>query len=68
MRATVIAGFFAAAGMGRIVGALIGGPIWLAGGIVATGLVSSGITVLALISLCRGLRGWRKEKIDRVTH
>ncbi|MGB9437859.1 MAG: MFS transporter [Desulfobacterales bacterium] len=60
MRATVIAGFFAAAGLGRIVGALIGGPIWLAGGLVATSLVSAGITALALISLGWGLRGWRK--------
>jgi predicted MFS family arabinose efflux permease len=60
MRATVIAGFFAAAGLGRIVGALIGGPIWLAGGIIATGMISAGITVLALISLCWGLRGWSK--------
>ncbi len=60
MRATVIAGFFAAAGLGRILGALIGGPIWLAGGIFATGPVSAGITALALISLCWGLRGWRK--------
>ena len=60
MRATVIAGFFAAAGLGRILGALMGGPIWLSGGIVVTGLVSAGITALALISLCWGLRGWRK--------
>ncbi len=60
MRATVIAVFFAAAGLGRILGALIGGPIWLAGGLVATSLVSAGITALALISLGWGLRGWRK--------
>ena len=60
MRATVIASFIAAAGLGRILGALIGGPIWLAGGIVATSLVSAGITALALISLGCGLRGWRK--------
>jgi len=60
MRATVIAGFFGAAGLGRILGALMGGPIWLSGGIVVTGLVSAGITALALISLCWGLRGWRK--------
>jgi DHA1 family inner membrane transport protein len=61
MRATIIAGFFAAAGLGRIVGALAGGPIWLAGGIVATGMISAGITVLALISLRWGLRGWDKS-------
>jgi predicted MFS family arabinose efflux permease len=60
MRATVIAGFFAAAGLGRIVGALIGGPIWLTGGIIATGMISAGVTVLALISLRWGLRGWSR--------
>jgi len=61
MRATLLAGFFAAAGLGRIVGALIGGPVWLAGGIVATGMVSGGITVLALMSLRWGLKGWDKS-------
>jgi predicted MFS family arabinose efflux permease len=61
MRATVIAGFFAAAGLGRIVGALSGGPVWLNGGIVATGMISAGLTVLALISLRWGLRGWEKS-------
>lgn len=58
MRATLIAGFFAAGGLGRIVGALIGGPIWLGGGIVATGLISAGLTALSLLSLTWGLRGW----------
>ncbi len=60
MRATIIAGFFAAAGLGRIVGALIGGPIWLNGGIVLTGMISAGLTVFALISLHWGLHGWDK--------
>ena len=60
MRATIIAGFFAAAGMGRIVGALSGGPVWLSGGIVATGTISAGLTVLALVSLRWGLRRWDK--------
>ncbi|CAB1059759.1 Uncharacterized MFS-type transporter [Olavius sp. associated proteobacterium Delta 1] len=61
MRSTMIAGFTAAAGLGRIVGALIGGPVWLTGGIAATGMISAGITVFALISLHWGLRGWRKR-------
>ena len=61
MRATMLAGFFAAAGLGRIVGALIGGPIWLAGGIVSTGLISAGLTALSLLSLTWGLRGWAKD-------
>jgi predicted MFS family arabinose efflux permease len=59
-RATMMSGFFAAAGFGRIVGALIGGPIWLAGGIIATGLVSAAISGLALVSLVWGLKGWRQ--------
>jgi DHA1 family inner membrane transport protein len=59
-RATMMSGFFAAAGFGRIVGALIGGPVWLAGGIIATGLVSAVISGLALISLVWGLKGWRQ--------
>ena len=61
MRATVIAGFFAAAGLGRIGGALIGGPIRLSGSIVATGLIWAGLTVLALISLRLGLYGRDKD-------
>ena len=60
MRATLLSGFFAAAGLGRIFGALIGGPIWLAGGIAATGSVSAVLTILALISLRWGLRNWHE--------
>jgi predicted MFS family arabinose efflux permease len=60
MRATVIAGFFAAAGLGRILGAMSGGPVWLAGGIISTGLVSAIVTTLAFLTLFWGLRGWRK--------
>ena len=61
MRATIIAGFFAAAGLGRIAGALMGGPVWLTGGIVLTGMISAGLTVFALVSLFWGLRGWDKN-------
>ena len=60
-RATMMSGFLAAAGFGRIVGALIGGPIWLAGGILATGIVSATISGLALVSLVWGLKGWRQR-------
>jgi predicted MFS family arabinose efflux permease len=61
MRATLLAGFFAGAGLGRVAGALIGGSIWLAGGIVATGMISAGLTGMALISLRWGLHGWDKR-------
>jgi predicted MFS family arabinose efflux permease len=59
-RATMMAGYLATGGVGRVVGALIGGPIWLAGGIYATALVSAAISGLALVSLIWGLRGWHK--------
>jgi len=60
-RATMMAGFFAAGGLGRIIGALIGGPVWLAGGIVATGTVSAAVSLLALGSLHWGLKGWQRH-------
>ncbi len=59
-RATMMASYLASAGVGRVVGALIGGPIWLAGGIYATALVSAAISGLALVSLVWGLHGWQK--------
>ncbi|MCK5195294.1 MAG: MFS transporter, partial [Desulfobulbaceae bacterium] len=60
-RATMMSGFLAAAGIGRVVGALIGGPVWLTGGILMTGLVSAAISSLGLLSLVWGLRGWRQS-------
>lgn len=58
-RATMMASFMAAMSIGRVIGALAGGPIWLAGSIVATGLISTAATALALAALAWGLRGWR---------
>ena len=60
-RATMMSGYFAAAGLGRVVGALIGGPVWIIGGMPATALVSAGINILALASLVWGLKGWSAE-------
>ena len=59
-RATMMSGFFAAAGMGRIAGALMGGYVWLAGGITATCLASTALSCLGLASLAWGLRGWQR--------
>ena len=59
-RATMMAGYLAAAGAGRVVGALIGGPVWLAGGIYATALLSAAFSGLALASLIWGLWTWRR--------
>jgi predicted MFS family arabinose efflux permease len=60
-RATMMATYMGIAGLGRVVGALIGGPVWLMGGIFATGMVSAIISALALGSLWWGLWGWEKN-------
>jgi predicted MFS family arabinose efflux permease len=57
-RATMMASFFASAGMGRVVGALLGGFVWQAGGIFATGCVSGLLTGLALVCVVVGFRQW----------
>ncbi len=59
-RATMMSSFFAAAGLGRVAGALIGGQAWLQGGILATSLVSVAMSSLALIALLWGLWEWKK--------
>jgi predicted MFS family arabinose efflux permease len=59
LRATMMSGFLAAAGVGRVIGALMGGPVWLAGGILMTGAVSAVMSGLGLLCLIWGLRGWQ---------
>lgn len=58
-RGTMMATFLATTGLGRVIGALIGGPIWLAGGLVPISLVSGGLTLLGAVSLWWGLWHWR---------
>jgi predicted MFS family arabinose efflux permease len=60
-RATMMSSYFAAAGLGRIAGALLGGPVWMAGGIVATSAVSVAVSTLALVSFLWGLKGWARQ-------
>ena len=61
-RATMMSTFLAAAGVGRMVGALIGGSIWLSGGIPLTALVSGVISAMGLMALIWGLMGWKHKK------
>jgi DHA1 family inner membrane transport protein len=58
MRATMMSGYVAAAGMGRVAGALLGGPVWIIGGMEATAFVSVMISTMGLLSLVWGLKGW----------
>lgn len=66
-RATMMSTFLAAAGIGRMFGALIGGSIWLSGGILLTALVSAAISAMGLIALIWGLRGWKHKKHNSST-
>jgi predicted MFS family arabinose efflux permease len=58
-RATMMASFMATMSVGRVIGALAGGSIWLVGGLTAISLVSATATALALVCLLWGLWRWR---------
>jgi predicted MFS family arabinose efflux permease len=58
-RATMMSSNVATMSIGRVIGTLVGGPVWLAGGMLATGIVSAAVSGLALVVLLWGLRGWR---------
>jgi len=58
-RATMMSSSVATISIGRAMGVLVGGPVWLAGGMWATGFVSAAVSGLALGVLLWGLRGWR---------
>ena len=57
LRATMMSGFFAAAGIGRVVGTLVVG-------IRVSGVVSALVSGLGLVSLAGGLRGWEPKLGD----
>jgi predicted MFS family arabinose efflux permease len=57
----MMAGFFATAGIGRVLGALMGGAVWQAGGIFATGCVSGALAVMGMFCLMGGLKGWGRS-------
>ena len=63
-RATMMAGFYATSGVGRMIGVLLGGWLWQKGGITAVAWTSAGFTVLGLLSLVWGLHGWRRQTAD----
>jgi predicted MFS family arabinose efflux permease len=61
-RATMMSGFYATAGVGRMIGVLLGGSFWHFGGITAVAWTSAGFTLLGLLSLVWGLHGWRRDE------
>ncbi len=58
-RATMMAGLLAAAGMGRMAGALAGGWLWVTGGLAAVAANAAILSAAAWIVIAWGLRGHR---------
>ena len=56
-RATMMAGLLAAAGLGRMAGALTGGWLWVAGGLTAVSASASVLSLTAFIVIAWGLKG-----------
>ena len=61
-RATMMSGYKAAAGLGRVFGALMGIPILLATGMAGVGLTAGVICLLGLAALVWALRRWREDE------
>ena len=55
----MMAGVYASAGIGRVLGALSGIPVWLWGGIGATALVSVLLAAGGLVCMAWGLKNRR---------
>lgn len=63
-RATMMAGFYATSGIGRMIGVFTGVVLWKAGGITGVAWTAAGLTVLGLLSLLWGLHGWSHSGND----
>ena len=61
-RATMMSGFYATSGVGRMLGVLAGSTLWQIGGVTAVAWTAAAFTLLGLLSLCWGLRGWHHGK------
>lgn len=58
-RATMMSGYRAAAGIGRMSGALLGIPIWMAAGMTGIGVTAMVLSALGVIALLWGMRHWQ---------
>ncbi len=60
-RATMISLLLAASGLGRVMGAFSGGMVWQHFGMGTVCLISTALTLTALVFLMWGTRGWAPE-------
>ncbi|SHO48275.1 MFS transporter [Desulfopila aestuarii] len=61
-RATMLAGFYSIAGIGRMCGVLVGGYLWKNWGIAGVCRSSALFTVLGLLALYWGLKNWQPTR------
>jgi DHA1 family inner membrane transport protein len=57
-RATMLSSLTAATSMGRMIGVMVGGIVWLAGGLMANSLFAALIAALAVVCFAWGFRQW----------
>lgn len=60
-RATMMAGFYATSGIGRMIGVFTGVALWKMGGITWVAWTAACLTALGLLSLLWGLHGWNHK-------
>lgn len=63
-RATMMSGFYALSGVGRMVGVLAGGLLWKLGGIYLVSWSASVFTMFGLFSLVWALHNWSHERLE----
>jgi predicted MFS family arabinose efflux permease len=57
-RGTMMSAVLATSSLGRMLGALLAGPLWLWGGMMLVGPVAALVTALGMVCLLWGLRRW----------
>jgi len=62
-RAAMLSAFYAAGGVGRVIGASMGGYTWKYFGLIGISIVSTFLTILALVILLWGLKGWKRSSV-----
>ena len=65
-RATMMAGFYATAGIGRVIGILAGTTLWKIGGITGVAWMAACLTAMGLLSFLWGLHGWEHREEGEV--
>jgi predicted MFS family arabinose efflux permease len=61
-RATFLSTIMATSGLGRVAGALVGGIVWLWGGLPATGLTSAALGAVSFAFFLWGMWRWQVDE------